>query len=929
MANQENLYYKLKLDVENLEGFLQKVKEAQAAITGASRPVTQGVNNAPNPSASGSPLARSAKEAIDGFQNNPKLKEDLNEINNLIGGMKLVGDEKTKQDMMSKVRKYYGDLSKEIVGSTQRLDQELSSKGLGKEQRMSAIEKAAQPYMEGLASAESTIKEDLSKASPSSKRNLRTIGMYVLAGVIEQLTTSIFSYEQSKIMVGAQNVVATGMGFNFTSLAGFQASKHEAMMSNQMREAELSKQGSSSLGLGIGTVAGMLLGLGLGVATGGAALPFMVTGGMIGGTIGQGIGSTKGTEEIAELIKKQLPLKEMDKAVPQFLEIANTFEKAWTGLDTARARFKARSDHGNISGRGYGYSDERLYQLGTMQAGITGSYDPNTFRAELAFSRAHGYDPSEIFQASVLTRYTGQKIGAQELGTRQNIANLTGMGNRVPELLQAMNNLAVVMTKTGAPTTEETIRQTTLLPYAIWGNTARGRLGDLGMDTLGQVNNMFNQQMGSPGDVFLYNAMRQQTGGDIWKFQLAKEKGAFDFNNIKSVFEGAQKYAGGDQTILKQTLKSLGMSANMSEQMVNKAYNYKGEEGEGIEGWLKHLEKLSQDTEEQKKFMAELDSEAKKNTSSSEKFYASFENSLSYPGGGIAKNLREIMKQQLETQKKLVENKENWDEVKKYLKLTSDTFLNEFKRIVRDFEAYLENNKNEEEKNEGLSESEKNFIYNNEQAGKEGKDTDNIPYKQKFRETAKLIQKALNNGTAELVKSSQIEKYVGSYYFPLIDENGNKMVNEVGETIYVVPKNGMDLGNGHKFYVKDSEEASQMRDYYIAHWKKELNDKPKVLLPYGSSPFDENGGPKGQGNKNILLNVPTRMIPYRSSEQGINTIDKAFSAQENQNISVNFNLDANALESLDGSLAKLRRTVITTLDKAQRAQESQLIGLNG
>ncbi len=446
---------------------------------------------------------------------------------------------------------------------------------------------------------------------------------------------------------------------------------------NIMQGLEIRNQGYSvagqlgglGIGLGVGLLtAGMTGGLSLGIAP------------MIGSRLGGEIGGIYGTQDITDEMRKQTEFIAKDKMVGQLMGIASQRVGIYDEMDTVRARFRARTRTSDIGGTGTGYTDAELYGLGTQQAGVTGYFNKQTFTDQLRFSRAFGYNPSEIFSAGVSTRYTGQNVGASELFARKELAERTGMGSRLPELIQALNQLTGIMTKVGANVSESSMMQAANLPFLLFGNTARGRMGDQGMDTLMGINAMFNQESGSAGDAYLYQALKPRS---LQEFDIMKEKGVFGEGNLRKVIEYTGQFGGSG--LQERLFKGLGIgSASLRKAITDQAFYQ--EDGIGTDGtahkkgevnkdFLAKFESIDVNTSEGTKQMAALLNVSEEAISDAEKHKKDMVDTMVKTGEKIAKSVHEMQIKEVQSQNAVLENQAVWN-------IVTETF----KKAVFDFQ---------------------------------------------------------------------------------------------------------------------------------------------------------------------------------------------------------------------------------------------------
>lgn len=473
---------------------------------------------------------------------------------------------------------------------------------------------------------------------------------YLIGYMISDAIKSGGAMYQSMEMEKAGIQQRAGTTFDLNSIMGTSLQTSAMHRENIMEGLQVRKQGyevgGQFAGIGVGTIVGALLA----GATGGVSLGIAP---MIGASLGSELGGIFGTKDITGEMKLQTDAIAKDKMVGQLMGIANQRVGVYDEMSTARSRFRARTGEGDVGGSGTGYTQAELYGLGTQQSGVSGNFDKQTFTDQLRFSRAYGFNPGEIFNAGVTTRYTGQNVGASELFARKDLAEKTGMGNRLPELIQALNSLSGVMTKVGVSVTESNMMQAANLPFAIFGDSARGRMGDLGMETLMGVNNIFNQGAGTAGDAFLYQALKPKSLQD---FDVMKEKGVFDNDNMKAVLGFMEQFQ--SKGMSERVLKGLGMeSASLRKGFVDAAFN---EDGTVNKEFLEKMSNIDMSSEESKKDIAALLGVSEDAVSDAEKHKKDMVAAMVKTGESISKSVKEMQMKDVEMQNAILNDSVAW-----------------------------------------------------------------------------------------------------------------------------------------------------------------------------------------------------------------------------------------------------------------------------
>ena len=820
----DTLAVKIKYESEGQPQAIEEAEELQAVLQ-----KTSGVTAGGAP-ANESKTTNDTIQYLRRIQNNPTMRKAFDDYNAAREGYDERGLQNFVQGQKSKYARSYLSL---FHSERARTISEARESGMTTEE----VSKITNKFDEKYRGTASQSAKDIIQSDPATKDNLSVIGRYLVAGIIAQAVTSTGGYFGAKEMVGAQTTTATTLGFNMQSLPGNAITMSETRMSNEMQWAQLQKQKTEMVGGVGGAAAGLILGGILTVLTGNPM--FIPIGGMIVQGIGSGIASYIGGKELSKTELSQTREKAWNKLVSEIYPLAEQRVPVYDQYDTARTKFGARYGRQGTVGSGLGYAPDELYNLMYQSGAMTGKFDRDTFAAQLKFSRAYGYNPNEIMPASISTRYTGEEAGVGGLEMRRGLADKTGMGTRISDLIQAMNQLAVTMTKSGVQSTERGLLETSLLPFMLYGNTAKGRMGDLGMNTLQGMQNMFQQSPGSAGDAFLFNALRGRHKGNIMEFEIMKEKGLYDPEVRGDVFREASKMPG---QLGYHLFRGLGIeSPNLAKAMMDKALNFNKDgtetdkEGKvyesGVEGWLKKLndevEGLS--PEETEKRLAELGVLAAKNTSDAEKHAEGIKKQMIETGGIISADIKAAQKKFEEIMAMVLSNQDFWKEFRKMMENTMQTMVDTMKSVV--------GGKQKDEQNKVIKERDDSeiggkggwneFFYNMTESVNPNKGTK----EQRDKERGWVLDK-INKGR----NAGQIID---------ITEKERKKYDDDNENWMVLP----DLENNENYYA--ISRYFPMEKYFLSNgeWKELVEKKEEDLNRIREQQEEERKSGSGSGSR--------------------------------------------------------------------------------
>lgn len=527
---------------------------------------------------------------------------------------------------------------------------------------------------------EPQLPESAAVLGQSKNHHMRQFGMAMLGYVFQQIIQSATQYDVSRMMTQAG--IERTQGMAFSNQGGLQdyLQKSSTGMQNTMSLLELEKQRKSLLYGSVGSGIGMAAGTVLGYATGGMFSPTLAAvGGFLGNTIGSSFAERYGTQDITKEMAIQTPQMQFNQIAQDWMGLSGPRVDAFQNFDIRDMRTKARFGNIGIVGRGLGYDDGTLRSLQYGMGSIAG-YDENAFLSQTAFSRAQGLSPEEVYQANISTRYTGQRIGATELTQRKNLANTIGMGDRVPEVIQGMNKLAEVFARVDNHAGESGMMKSAALLSTIYGDTEKGRIGtQLGMETFGQLQGMFQQAPGSAGDAFMFNALRGQHKGNLREFQILKEKGITNPDTFRSVLQQIEKY-GPEKGYF--AFEGLGLSATNANLLSEKIKTTEG----GVEGVMKEWDEknkaIEKNTGGAKDVLDSILNDAVNKTSKTEKFQATLLGLNVVAGTHLFNIHSQIKLQDTKKQNEILENRQLQDTILGQMKASWDVMVQNVENIV-------------------------------------------------------------------------------------------------------------------------------------------------------------------------------------------------------------------------------------------------------
>ena len=658
MAENENIEYRLKVHIDDASKSMEDLDKVEGKIKKLWDSMSSPQSGmASEPSKELQKFAEDFEKTMDSMRGSKKL--DI--ISQMFG--KFTDPNASTQERF-KIKEGLKRILSDVEVEFANLERRMKDRGILSDDQIKSVMQNGLGESYGVYSQARQMQKGIDGILPGEgghqglRQYAKMAAMYMIGYMISDLVRGGGDLYQAGMMTEAQISQRGATTFDMNSMLSNRVLRSSMHMQNVMQGLELRKQGQTFFG----NLGGSLIGAGIGGFLGSLVAPGIGTvagvgiGSMIGGAIGGEIGGISGTQDITAEMKRQEHEIAKNRFLSQIMGIAEQRVNIFDQLDVTRTKFGARTGLGSLGGAGLGYTDAERYGMGTMQAGLTGRFNENAFVSQLAFSRAFGYSPEEIFRASISERFTNTPVGANELFSRKDLADRTGMGNRFPELVGAINNLALIMTRAGANATEQELMKFGNLPFMLFGDTARGRMGDLGMDTLMGIHGAFQQEPGSAQDAFLFMSTYNIHKGNLLQYSKLKEQGVFGQGNLEAMLQGVEQYR--DPERQQWVLQSLRMNPHLAEAIVKKGFN---EDGTINHDFIKEFNKLNDSSEGSEDRLAELLEISKENLSGAEKHKEDLVRSMTDTGEKIASAVRQMEETTVNVQNQVLGNQESWD----------------------------------------------------------------------------------------------------------------------------------------------------------------------------------------------------------------------------------------------------------------------------
>ena len=457
---------------------------------------------------------------------------------------------KTEQRVVSDITKHSGLLDEALGG---KLTSEARE---GFEYYREQIKKAKDSLSEW--------REEIDKAEKSTGnlfRQLKSAGVFALGGMV---VNSALSYAKANASITARGLTS----FDLMSPMGAYS---QATQYDLFRETTERTRDYTAWGQGLGGLVG-LGSLALG-ATGPIGIGLGLAGAYFGGSFGEGLAARENIEQTGK-VQHEL------KYNSQIYQIAKQLVESARGYENLRRQQSIRFG-GDLGGSsGFGYSALAEIQMKEMFGRELGAFDDELYKEQLAFGRANGLNPQEIFRLNRIGRMTGQRFGVAELTEAKGIAERTFGENAdahriVDVLLMQRDILKELLNVNVDPNNVTKYSQLATLimgadsPYGKQGDLARKTLS--GMATLGEAGNTAERAL----------LMRALGGNGLFGehgFLMRERKGIFDPENFEDIMNTIKDFARGSEVSAQILLRNKSMPMAVRERLIKLIA------GENIEG---------------------------------------------------------------------------------------------------------------------------------------------------------------------------------------------------------------------------------------------------------------------------------------------------------------------------------------------------------
>ncbi len=458
---------------------------------------------------------------------------------------------KTEQRVVSDITKHSGLLDEALGG---KLTSEARE---GFEYYREQIKKAKDSLSEW--------REEIDKAEKSTGnlfRQLKSAGVFALGGMV---VNSALSYAMGEASIRAKGLTS----FDLMSPMG---SYLEATQYDLFKETTQRRMDYTAWGKGLGGAGGLLGGAWLGAQAGALGGPIgigvgaiggAIAGVTLGGSLGDGLAGLENTEQTGE-VQHEL------KYNSQIYQIAKQLVESARGYENLRRQQSIRFG-GDLGGSsGFGYSAMAEIQMKEMFGSELGAFDDELYKEQLAFGRANGLNPQEIFRLNRIGRMTGQRFGVAELTEAKGIAERTFGENAdshriIDVLLMQKDILKELLNVNVDPNNVTKYSQLATLimgadsPYGKQGDLARKTLS--GMATLGEAGNTAERAL----------LMRALGGNGLFGehgFLMRERKGIFDPENFEDIMNTAKNFARGSEVSAQILLRNKSMPMAVRERLI-------------------------------------------------------------------------------------------------------------------------------------------------------------------------------------------------------------------------------------------------------------------------------------------------------------------------------------------------------------------------
>lgn len=398
--------------------------------------------------------------------------------------------------------------------------------------------------VDDLARQFETVADNIEKAQTNAKgflENLKEIGAVALASTIANMA---LTYETRTAGIEAKERTSFSFGSPLQMYAARQQYEVYKTTEERLRDYELY---GGLAGAGAGALGGAFLGAKVGAAGGPIGMGAGIIAGAIGGMM---FGSSQATKYAnIENIKDRAEVEEELSFLNQsWAQLSNYVGQAQQ-FDILRTRTRARLKE-NFEDVGFGYTPEQLAQF-QMQFGDTfGKYDRGLYSEQLAFARAEGIDPQDIFRLNTTARMTDMDVGMLGLDEGSTLAKtIYGekiSGQRIVDVLTEIKEINERMLKLNVDMDTRDALGMSRVPDMLFGiDNPYGRLGELGGQTIRQLEGLM-QPKSMAHESFLYTSLETP---NIMEFTELMKGGIYESDNLLKILKSVRDTTQGEESL--------------------------------------------------------------------------------------------------------------------------------------------------------------------------------------------------------------------------------------------------------------------------------------------------------------------------------------------------------------------------------------------
>lgn len=427
------------------------------------------------------------------------------------------------------------------------------------EQEKLVADQARQQFIEKTRDQAEAFKElidGLDKTTTATEGLVETIkklGFFALGAQVGQFA---MQYGTLQAQIGARYQSA----FDLTSPINNFSENIQAQLFERTQEREMGYRGVGGLiGGGIGGILGAIPTLGFGVGAG-------IAGGVgIGQMIGGWLAGVTNIEE-------QGQVAEFLKFLGQTAGIGESAVNADRGYSigelTGEVRYGDQFRGRKVAGYGIAPQEELAYKA--MFGDSLRGFDEDLFEDQTLFARQFRLDPSSIYQMNQLTRFTGERIGSQQLSEGRDLAQRIygedASTERTIDVLKAIKDINMQMLRFDEKADFETSRRIAELPGLIMGkDSPYGKIAEMGMDTIGALQGL-GQGQDPISQVMLYQAYGE---ADPINYMRRMQRGFLGKGgeNAKDIFSMLRRIGQIDPYMAEMYLLQMIPNADINEEL--------------------------------------------------------------------------------------------------------------------------------------------------------------------------------------------------------------------------------------------------------------------------------------------------------------------------------------------------------------------------